>query len=352
MRARALWKNLAFSAVGVGMCFLLLEGAARLMVRPRDTDTHREHERLITVLGLPALNDTMEFDPRLFWRLKPDLRGFRVTGRIREHAVDFTVSTHGTLRSPPVSPHKKGLRLLALGDSCTFGLGVDDGQTWPAQLEELLRRQEIEADVINAGVPGYTAFQGLRLLETRGLDLKPDLVIVSFGFNDMDREMPRSDPETARTLAVTQWESLLIRSRLYYGLKQALAPVISRGEDGTTEGRPRLAPEEFYETLAAIEARCEAGTMGMIFLVWPYEAQVVNRYADLVNYQAVAARFCRDRGVPAVNLVQAFIEAKEPLFIDHIHANAAGCRVAAEAVLPVVVRWARDREARSKRDLR
>ncbi len=335
-----LGKKLAFSAALVVLGLLALEGVARLVVPPPTTPIQEEHERLITVLGLPALNDIMEFDPVLFWRLVPDLREFRVAGKIREHDVDFTVTTHASLRSPPASKAKKGFRVLALGDSCTFGVGVEDEETWPAQLSRLLRGGEVDAEVINAGVPGYTAFQGKRFLETRGLALEPDLVLVAFGFNDIDAEMPFSDAETARMLAMSRLEAALVRSRVAYGMKRLLDGALHRAKPAG--GRPRLTEQEFYDTLEGIRALCDRAGADMLVVAWPYEAQVKERAPDFVHYQIPAARFCIEREVDGVNLVTAFLRAEGSLFIDHVHASAAGCRVAAEALLP----WVKARAAR------
>jgi hypothetical protein len=40
-------------------------------------------------------------------------------------------------------------------------------------------------EVINSAVPGYSTFQQLRYLEVRGLDLKPDLIVLLFCLNDV-----------------------------------------------------------------------------------------------------------------------------------------------------------------------
>jgi len=61
---------------------------------------------------------------------------------------------------------------------------VADNETWPAQLQQILDPRAEVIEVINAGVIGASSFQGLAFLYTRGLALKPDLLIATFGFND------------------------------------------------------------------------------------------------------------------------------------------------------------------------
>ncbi len=54
----------------------------------------------------------------------------------------------------PLEPKPPGgRRWLALGDSVTFGWGVEDHESWPAQLEVLLRSQGHSVEILNYGVP-------------------------------------------------------------------------------------------------------------------------------------------------------------------------------------------------------
>ena len=74
------------------------------------------------------------------------------------------------------------LRIVALGDSNTSGWDVDEGANWPAQLQALFSRDGRRAEVVNAGVWGYTSFQGRRRFDEI-LPFHPDIVLVSFGAN-------------------------------------------------------------------------------------------------------------------------------------------------------------------------
>jgi lysophospholipase L1-like esterase len=78
-------------------------------------------------------------------------------------------------------------RILCIGDSVTFGFGVDQSDTWPEQLARRLREHypAKSFEVINAGVSGWSWLQGLRFLELRGLALNPHLTIIGHGSNDL-----------------------------------------------------------------------------------------------------------------------------------------------------------------------
>ncbi len=79
------------------------------------------------------------------------------------------------------------IRILAIGDSFTFGPYVADDETWPAQLEQRLRESfpEEPIEVLNAGIASYTISDELAYLKEKGLSLQPDLVILEVTHNDV-----------------------------------------------------------------------------------------------------------------------------------------------------------------------
>ena len=90
------------------------------------------------------------------------------------------------------------LRLVALGDSLTAGYGLPPGKAFPDRLEAALRAKGWDVKVINAGVSGDTAANGLARYDW-SVPQDADALIVELGGNDMLRGMK---PEaTKRTLA-------------------------------------------------------------------------------------------------------------------------------------------------------
>ncbi|RZA24646.1 MAG: arylesterase [Proteobacteria bacterium] len=75
--------------------------------------------------------------------------------------------------------------LLSIGDSLTFGLGVNSDKTWPNLLQNKLRADGFKtAEVINAGSSGATTAVGLSTLKFHLKRSKPDLIIYALGAND------------------------------------------------------------------------------------------------------------------------------------------------------------------------
>lgn len=132
-------------------------------------------------------------DPALGWEPKPD-SWRQWTYRERngdERVARANVNRHGA-RGPALELEKPPgtFRIVALGDSFTFGTGVEDGSTWPAALQRFLdRRPELAScEVWNYGVEGYDTTREIRWLSERLLPrgIDPDLVLVGFFFNDVE----------------------------------------------------------------------------------------------------------------------------------------------------------------------
>jgi lysophospholipase L1-like esterase len=91
-------------------------------------------------------------------------------------------------RGPEISLAKNGAyRIVALGESTTFGMTIQPGQKpWPEALEEIIRQRlntRRPVQVINAGVPALTILHNLSRLSREILPLQPDMIISYHGAN-------------------------------------------------------------------------------------------------------------------------------------------------------------------------
>jgi acyl-CoA thioesterase-1 len=94
----------------------------------------------------------------------------------------------------PAGAQERPLRIVALGDSVTTGLGLPANQALPVRLQAALKAKGIAVEVADAGVSGDTAANGLARLDWAVPD-KTDGVIVALGANDMLRGL---DPAVTR----------------------------------------------------------------------------------------------------------------------------------------------------------
>jgi len=99
--------------------------------------------------------------------------------------TNVNVNQHG-FRGPEVDLDAAGrTRIVALGDSITFGNDLAFPETWPAALERELRKAGQSVDVLNLGLGGYDTMQEVATLEAIGLEFRPEQVIVGYCVNDL-----------------------------------------------------------------------------------------------------------------------------------------------------------------------
>jgi len=153
-----------------------------------------------------AYEEIYQGHPTRIHALKPGARATIPVGLFGQYAeqwrasgatYDVAINAQG-YRDDPFG-EKKAFRIVALGDSATFGWDVEAAEAWPQVLERLLRESGREVEVLNLGVPGYSSHQGLLLLP-EVWELKPDLLLVAYGRNDeLDTAFSPTDHARGRT---------------------------------------------------------------------------------------------------------------------------------------------------------
>ena len=117
-------------------------------------------------------------DPLLGWTLLENLAGVPRNGHL-------LYSNSAGMRGRREYPLERGaaLRIVALGDSFTFGQCVGDEETFAARLEQRIAPGE----VLNLAVHGYGHDQMLLRLREKGLAYRPDWILLGFFNADVDR---------------------------------------------------------------------------------------------------------------------------------------------------------------------
>jgi acyl-CoA thioesterase-1 len=139
----------------------------------------------------------------MFMRLNFLRRGLRAnhsakdsSGPGKRHALRLygaiIVAFLVVLLSAPV--RAQPVKIVAFGDSLLAGFGLRANESFPAQLENALKKRGHDVEIVNAGVSGDTTTGGLGRLDWSIQD-GTDAVIVVLGANDMLRGM---EPEIAR----------------------------------------------------------------------------------------------------------------------------------------------------------
>jgi lysophospholipase L1-like esterase len=121
---------------------------------------------------------------------------------VPEDRVIFRTNADG-YKGPELDRSGTRPRVLAIGDSCTFG-SLFEYYTWPRSAERTLAALGVPAEVVNAGVNGYSPINALaRLDEFRALE--PRAAVIYIGWNALygDRKSVEGDSFALQRLAGT-----------------------------------------------------------------------------------------------------------------------------------------------------
>ncbi len=253
------------------------------------------------------------YDPRLIWRPRAGYGVFNELG----------------FRGPEVGPRNRALRIATVGDSNTLGWAGPDGANWPAELGRRLAEAGVEAEVVNAGVWGYSSYQGVA--RTReALALEPHLVLISFGANDA-HPVSRPDAEFfGRSLARRRFENA------FAGLRsvQLLAAGIDRLDPAGGEPRQRVSREDYRRNLETMIDDVRRAGAVPVLLTRPYVGPVLGdthwkRLAPEYNLATVAV--AEGQALLLIDVFSFFKEMDE-LFADESHFTEEGHRLAAALI--------------------
>jgi hypothetical protein len=256
--------------------------------------------------------ESYDFDPETGFVLRPGQKAFT-------HDRPVHINALGLRDREIASVSPTGLlRVLALGDSQTFGSGLDLADTWPKQLERMLQVAEpARWEVVNAGIPGTDTWQHEILLGRLLKTLKPHVVVLALYVNDI---VPRHDPRSVDASAQTNtWGK-----RLAYLLKRSAvmtwmyhrvwmpwsARRAARGgsvEEAVLAGRndPRAERgwQQVEQSLAVMKEACDAQGATLLVVILPRRDQVSGAHPGRA-YNVRARAITRAHGIDAIDVLE------------------------------------------------
>jgi hypothetical protein len=217
----------------------------------------------------------LEPDPTVGYHHRPGLRTTYQGATVEINALGF--------RERPLAPKSPGSwRVLLLGDSVTFGWGVEADATFGRRLEvDLSDRIGRAVETVNAGVCGYNTSQELGSMRAHGEAVAADAVVLLYVDNDINPAEPLPVAGEARDALAdgSALRSLVLRSWLG---RIGVHLLTARGPE-TGPGRA-----ESMNALAAIAAECRARSRP--FVVFGYRLERSPRTDGLFAEVAGVAR--------------------------------------------------------------
>jgi len=141
-------------------------------------------------LRLTGLQTVQPNPPQVYQKNDNPVISYTLKPNINEHAFRSTVTTDENgfrINTQKIEEDTREKPTIAvIGDSITFGYGVENNETLPARLEERMPNFHF----INTGVPGYLLSQEVALYNAITRKMDPEAVMLVFFWNDLDGSEP------------------------------------------------------------------------------------------------------------------------------------------------------------------
>jgi lysophospholipase L1-like esterase len=266
--------------------------------------------------------------------------GFR--GKPGGEVTDVVLNELG-LRGPvPAMPKPEGLRrILFLGDSTCWGLGVSLEESFGARATALLREAQPgrPLDFVLGAFPGYSSYHSAILLD-RLLPLEPDLVVFYVGArNDGTRARYFRDaaiPERQARLR-SAWHQVRILRGIEAGVDGSYRSLLRKLQPRTEQSR--VPPPAFLANLRGMASRLDAAGIPSLVLLPPISPDFESTEPHVRLYRAALTRVAEEFELPMASFDERFATDSRALFFeDQFHLNAHGHEIVAETTRDAILR--------------
>ena len=259
------------------------------------------------------------------------------------HPVPAVRVNNVGFRDRDVPPRSSAYRIAVVGDSFTWGQGIEQKERYSDLLEQALGPGY---EVFNFGKPGNNMPEHLDVL-TQALAIHPDFVLLQLYINDW--ETPQMERPAMPPLLPTPLEGTLEGHSLLYDL---LVNQIQTLEEKTglvdnyvaymarNLRDPNLPnAKQAYGQLAEFFDRAHAAHVGVGAVLFPAPDALgpYGRDYPFGYLHEGTARVCENKQVPFLDLLPIYVTVADPrsLWVDPFdaHPNAISNRMAADAIL-------------------
>ncbi|MFG0317215.1 MAG: SGNH/GDSL hydrolase family protein, partial [Planctomycetota bacterium JB042] len=286
--------------------------------------------------GLQERSRVVRSDPDLLFRFAPNAD---FLGYYRTNALGYRGAGAPRPREEVVR------RIVTIGDSCTFGLGVPEEAVYSSRLEQTLRRAfegEGDFEVVSLGIPGYSSWQNRRQIESGLEGLAPDAILwMPTGYNDAVASGGANDLE--RGAEARSWGGWFARRRLVRLVAGPATVDLERERAGLAvlhEGAsPRVPVARFREQLEAGATAARAAGASLLLVRPALDEALLALDPSLARRESEVAEVATALGLPLVDARRAFAPFEGvPVTSDRLHPNGDGHALLAEAAFRTLVR--------------
>ena len=236
------------------------------------------------------------------------------------------------------------LRILIMGDSVTMGYAVDFNDTYPKQLEKLLKNN---VEVLNFGIMGYNTWHEFELLKEEGIKYKPDMIIFGYVLNDLERDIDKIvKNDTSKRICYIDYfnikiscelENNLRKIRTFTFFKYRLNNLLQQKKDKDYYKElyyERNSISDFDEVFKEISQFSEDTNIPVLFVIFPLIFSDYEQYPYENIHQDLAAEMNK-YNLTFIDILDDYSQSSKPLYVfksDSAHPNGNGNMIVAKAI--------------------
>ena len=228
----------------------------------------------------------------------------------------------------PVERRDGMTRVVILGDSVTYGHGIDANQAFPQVLERKLREDGRDVEVFNMGLPGWSTRQERIAYERIARKYKPDVVVLAVCLNDLAELQINLTKPPGFLLALFK-HSATVRMALGASRREigAVEELFTASDSPRVENAFRL----FFEEARALRDEVRKDGARFRLVVAPFRFQLEAK-APAPTAQRRIGDFARAENIPLTDLLTLMAPTPSPasLFLDYDHFSVQGHEQVAE----------------------
>lgn len=222
----------------------------------------------------------------------------------------------------PVETRAGLRRIVVLGDSVTFGHGLEAGQAFPQQLETRLRAAGRDVEVFNVALPGWSTRQERLAYQRIARPYRANAVVLAVCLNDLAELQINLAKPPGLLLALFK-SSATVRVALGASRREigAVEELFTESGSGRVENAWRL----FFDEVRALKADVAKDGAQLSVVVFPFRFQVEPK-APAPIVQKRMTDFAAAEGIPLLDYLPEMTRGTNPaeLFLDYDHFNATG----------------------------
>ena len=237
-------------------------------------------------------------------------------------------------------------RILMLGDSMTFGSGIDKiSDTYPKQLEVLLNKDSKQKfEVINTAYPGYNTDSQLYDLYIKGFNFQPDMVFLGYYHNDIPKlSYLKCDPARREIIKKGgKIKNFIGKTVLYQFINFRYNRLLEKlnhkpkMEDCINEAYSSTAWEMEKVYLEAIRKACMLRNIKLMIGIIPLMFKLNDAYPIKMIHSKLKS-YCTENGVECIDFFEEGFAGKNALNLvvspEDRHLNSQGTKIISKSLL-------------------